>query len=164
MKCPRCESPVTVERRPNGFVTCPNCVFQTTYPVGSEKFNDPKYVLKDTEASIQADGILEVNRAFPDNITLWRNNTGAVKIDGQFIRFGLPGQADASGIIKPGGVRLEIEFKKPKGRQSEAQKHFQAMIENHGGVYLLCNGDIQNQLIRPLAKIIERQVMRCKNF
>jgi len=109
-----------------------------------------------TEAAIQADVILEVNRVFKDSVTIWRNNTGAFHDGERLIKFGIPGQADISGIIKPLGCRLEIEVKRPGGRQSEAQKNFQRMITDHGGLYLLCNGDIEGQVIEPIRARLER--------
>jgi len=52
------------------------------------------------------------------------------------VRFGLPGQADLTGIL-PGGVRLEIEVKRPGCPQTHEQRAFQRMIERFGGVYVL---------------------------
>ena len=52
---------------------------------------------------------------------------------GRIVRFGLPGQADLTGILT-GGLRLEIEVKGPEGRQTEEQRAFQRMIERFGGV------------------------------
>ena len=71
-------------------------------------------------------------------IRLWRNNTGAARSrTGQVVRFGVPGQADITGVLAPYGRRIEIECKSATGRQSEKQRRFQAMIEKHGGVYVL---------------------------
>lgn len=73
---------------------------------------------------------------------LWRANVGVARIGGprsaggRIVRFGLPGQADLTGIL-PGGVRLEIEAKGAAGRQTEEQHAFQRMIERFGGVYVL---------------------------
>ena len=52
------------------------------------------------------------------------------------MRFGLPGQADLTGIL-PGGLRLEIEVKGPGCPQTHEQRAFQRMIERFGGVYVL---------------------------
>jgi hypothetical protein len=79
---------------------------------------------------------------------LWRMNTGVASADeggslklGQrpgrrVVRFGVPGQADLTGIL-PGGIRLEIETKTDNGRQSIDQQNYQRMIERFGGVYVL---------------------------
>lgn len=71
---------------------------------------------------------------------LWRQNTGVAKFGEQVVRFGMPGQADLSGIIMlPGfiGVRLEIEVKKPGGRQTREQKVYHTVINSMGGIYVL---------------------------
>jgi hypothetical protein len=52
------------------------------------------------------------------------------------VKFGTPGAADLSGLLRD-GRRLEVEVKTSKGRQSEQQRKFQAMIERFGGVYIL---------------------------
>lgn len=61
---------------------------------------------------------------------------GPRRAGGRVVRFGLPGQADLTGIL-PGGVRLEIEVKGPGCPQTPEQKAFQRMIERFGGVYVL---------------------------
>ncbi len=84
---------------------------------------------------------------------LWRQNTGVATYDNlvagtsRKVRFGLPGQADLSGIL-PDGKRLEIEVKRPGGRQSEEQKAFQEMIERFGGLYILAYSalDVEDRL------------------
>ena len=69
-------------------------------------------------------------------LRLWRQNTGAARVGRRFVRFGVPGQADLTGILR-GGRRLEIEIKSPIGRQTPDQRAFQAMIERFGGLYVL---------------------------
>ena len=70
------------------------------------------------------------------DMRLWRANTGAARVGRRFIRFGVPGQADLTGIL-PGGRRLEIEVKSPTGRQTPDQQAFQTMLERFGGLYVL---------------------------
>lgn len=71
-------------------------------------------------------------------IRIWRNNTGAFKdVTGRLVRYGLPGSADITGILRRGGRRLEIEVKTATGRQSPQQQAFQRMVETYGGVYIL---------------------------
>lgn len=55
---------------------------------------------------------------------------------GLHMKFGVDGCGDVSGIVI-GGLRLEIEVKSDTGRQSEAQKNFQSMVEAFGGLYIL---------------------------
>lgn len=68
---------------------------------------------------------------------IWRQNTGAALTKNGMVRFGVPGQADITGLLIPSGRRIEIEVKDAKGRQRESQKNFQAMIEKSGGIYIL---------------------------
>ena len=109
------------------------------------------------ESVIQSDLILEIARQFANDLTIWRNNTGAAfDKEGRMIRFGVKGQADVSGIMKPLGTRIEIEVKRPGGKPRPEQKLFEQMIKDHGGIYLLCDGDIYEQVVRPLKDRLER--------
>ena len=78
---------------------------------------------------------------------LWKNVTGAIKIETRFINFGLKGSADISGILCD-GTRIEIEVKSGNAVQSEQQKKFQKMIELFKGIYILARSkdDAVNQL------------------
>lgn len=87
-----------------------------------------------SEKSIQND-ILRVIGARRD-VRLWRANTGVAKMGPRTVRFGIPGQADLTGILDD-GRRLEVEVKSDTGKQTEAQRRFQKMIEKFGGVYVL---------------------------
>lgn len=82
-------------------------------------------------------------------VRAWRQNSGTAQYaahavpayGGEVIRprrvaFGLRGAADITGIL-PDGRRLEVECKRPGGRQEPHQKKFQAMIEENNGVYIL---------------------------
>ena len=90
-----------------------------------------------SEAEIQAE-ILRILGARPD-LRLWRANSGvAYKPQGRPVRFGVPGQADLSGLLA-GGRRLEIEVKGPRGRQTPEQCHFGAMIARFGGLYIVAH-------------------------
>lgn len=85
-------------------------------------------------------------------LRLWRSNTGAARTHtGALVRFGVPGQADISGVLAPHGQRIEIECKAPHGRQSAQQRKFQTMIEAHGGVYVLARSieDVATALRAP---------------
>lgn len=69
-------------------------------------------------------------------LRIWRANVGAARLHGRRVTFGVPGQADLTGIL-PDGRRLEIEVKAPDGVQSQVQKNYQKMIERYNGVYIL---------------------------
>lgn len=86
-----------------------------------------------TEAEIQA-GVLQGLAA--RKLFAWRQNTGKAKIGDRLVTFGLPGQADITGIL-PGGRRLEIECKSPLGSQSMAQIRFMQAVIANGGIYIV---------------------------
>ena len=97
--------------------------------------------------------LINLSKDFPQSIRAWSQNTGAVKLENRFVRFGVAGQTDISGIIK-GGYRLEIEVKVGKDRQREAQKNFEQMITKFGGVYILAR-DYKNDVKKTVKKFIE---------
>ena len=85
-------------------------------------------------------------------VRIWRSNTGvayaplttrgraalaALSSSGDIrpIRYGVPGQADLTGILAPSGQRLELEVKSPSGRARIAQKAYASMVAAHGGRY-----------------------------
>lgn len=67
---------------------------------------------------------------------VWRRNVGAAKTEYGFVRFGLPGEADVTGIA-PDGRRLEIEVKAGRDRLTPKQEKFLSMIESRGGIALV---------------------------
>lgn len=92
--------------------------------------------------------LLAISKINP-SIRIWQQPVGlAWTIDKKrMMKFGLPGQADLSGIM-PNGIRLEIEIKVGRDIQSEKQINFQRMIEKNKGIYLVIKDDkpIQEQL------------------
>lgn len=50
------------------------------------------------------------------------------------VRFGVPGAADLSGAFAC-GVRLELEVKRPGGKQSEEQRAYQGVMDRLGVAY-----------------------------
>jgi hypothetical protein len=87
----------------------------------------------------------EVLRACLDYLAVrgifaWRNNSGAVPLEGgRFIRFGYKGSPDILGIL-PGGKMLCIECKSARGKLSEEQKNFKVRVEKSGGIYIIARG------------------------
>lgn len=67
----------------------------------------------------------------------WRNNTGAIKTDGRFIRYGSPGSPDILCVMPPHGQLVGIEVKDVKGRLNENQVAFKEQLEAVGGRYIL---------------------------
>lgn len=70
------------------------------------------------------------------NTRLWKNETGAAFRDGHMVRYGLKGSADILGVTYNGKI-ICIEVKVGRDSQSLQQQRFQAMIEKHGGYYLV---------------------------
>jgi len=81
-------------------------------------------------------------------IVCWRSNTGAVKIDTRYIKFGPKGKADIIGLL-PNGRFLAVECKRRHGgKQSDDQRAFEQAIVGSKGVYLLVHsaGELVDQL------------------
>ena len=75
------------------------------------------------------------------DLRIWSQNTGAARTKtGQVVKFGIKGQADLSGVMLPGGRRIEIECKTGNATQTKEQIRWQAMIEKYGGLYVLARG------------------------
>ncbi len=84
-------------------------------------------------------------------IFAWRNNTGCLKINGRWIRYGHVGSSDIISVVpvvitaemvgQTLGVFTAIECKTATGRQRKEQKLFQCMVERAGGVYVLARSE-----------------------
>lgn len=71
------------------------------------------------------------------DVRLWKNNRLVAKLaNGRKVSAGIDGQADLTGIIR-GGLRLEIEAKTPRDAQRPAQRAFERMMVEFGGIYIL---------------------------
>ncbi len=90
--------------------------------------------MKQTEKSIQNAILREFGTR--TDMRVWRQNTGVARMGARVVRFGIPGQADLTGVL-PGGMRLEIECKTADGRLSIEQQNFRAMVTRFGGVYVV---------------------------
>lgn len=101
-----------------------------------------------TEHQLQ-NSILRAFATLP-GLRLWRANTGVARYGNRTVRFGVPGQADLTGIlpvtlvcpacgIEAGrlGVRLEIEVKSETGKQSDEQRAYENIVTRFGGIYIL---------------------------
>lgn len=92
---------------------------------------------KSRETVIVNETLLAIGQVYPKQVRAWRNQTGALRDEhNRLVRFGLTGSPDIIGIIK-GGRFFGIELKTSTGRQSEAQKLFEAMVRDLGGIYIL---------------------------
>ncbi len=86
---------------------------------------------------------LAINKFFT-----WENNTGALKTEDRFVRFGQPGSADILGCL-PDGRMLGAEAKTGSGKQRKNQKIFQSQLEKNNGLYVLFYSvaELQQKLI-----------------
>ena len=80
-------------------------------------------------------------------LRIWRANVGVARINRRVVRFGVPGQADLTGILYD-GRRVEIEIKSVTGRQTPDQKNYQQLITRFNGIYILARSisDVYEQL------------------
>ena len=85
---------------------------------------------------LEADSLAEVIQTLrTHNAVAWvrRQNTGAAKVGGRFIKFGWTGCTDLLGMMKDGRL-LAVECKRPKGgKLSSEQAHFISMVNQFGG-------------------------------
>lgn len=86
-----------------------------------------------TPESIALAAVLEALRL--DRRVAWfaRMNTGAVRTEDRFIRFGTPGLADVIGFLKDGRF-LAIEVKAPTGKLTALQREFLLRGSQSGAV------------------------------
>lgn len=103
---------------------------------------------------ITASLLIQIPERWPALVRVWRANVVAGKIDNRFIRAGVPGQADISGI-GPRGVRIEIEVKAGSDRLSEKQRAFRDMILRLGGIWVEARS--VDQALRDLEYQINRR-------
>jgi len=85
-----------------------------------------------TESQLLHDVRLALGRE-PD-LVLWRNSSGAVETNGRWQTFGLcKGGSDIVGILAPAGRWFCLELKSERGRLTEDQKLFAALVRRLGG-------------------------------
>lgn len=94
-----------------------------------------------TEAEIQKACLEFLNLQW--GVKAWRQNTGGFykeyKGRRQFIRFGQPGQGDITGILSPGGRRIEIEIKRPGKRPAFIQEEWLREMARYGAIAFWCS-------------------------
>lgn len=75
--------------------------------------------------------MMDDRQTFVDSVGITRTigSTRWIKASSQV------GTADVSATIEGRSVKIEVKLKRTQDRQSEAQKKYQAQIENAGGIY-----------------------------
>lgn len=86
-------------------------------------------------------------------VFVWRQNQGGVPLEGGgFRKFnGMPGQSDIIGCL-PDGRFFACEVKRPGGKMTEAQRHFQQQINRSGG-FACCVSSV-TELQQDLAEVL----------
>ncbi len=83
--------------------------------------------------------VLKALRAHPAVAWCERQNSGAAKVGGRFIRFGWPGCSDVLGQLRDGRF-LACEVKAPTGKLRPEQAVFLERIRGAGGVaFVACD-------------------------
>jgi hypothetical protein len=77
--------------------------------------------------------VLKVLRNHPAEAWCERQNSGAAKVGGRFIRFGWRGCSDVLGMMKDGRL-LAVECKAKGGRLRPEQAAFLSLVRRFGGV------------------------------
>lgn len=83
----------------------------------------------------------------PDLCFVTRMNTGAIRLEKRFIRFGCVGWADIIGMTTRGRF-LAVEAKSSTGKLSDAQALFKSKVEACGGLYFMVasSGDVLDMI------------------
>lgn len=93
-------------------------------------------VLKRTYKKAEAAALTEVLKALrthPSVAWVERMNTGAIKIENRFVRFGFKGCPDVIGMLRDGRF-IGVETKSQKGRLRPEQALFLELVRSNGGV------------------------------
>jgi hypothetical protein len=87
-----------------------------------------------------------------------RMNSGAVRIDGRFVRFGFPGCPDILGQMKDGRL-LAVEVKSPKGKPRPEQSEFIDKVRRAGGVAFIARNlvDVRAELTADAVRHLQTQ-------
>lgn len=85
-----------------------------------------------TETDIQRDILAALARV--PGLVCWRSSTGVSRSGGRFLRYGVKGQGDITGLL-PGGRMFALEVKTPTGRVSPEQVEFGARVNGAGGLW-----------------------------
>lgn len=86
------------------------------------------------------------------SVPCWRNNTGAFRVEGRFIRAGHKGSSDILGVIPRGpkrGCLLACECKRPGGKPTADQVAFLDSVTAAGAVGVVVDD------VRVLAGILD---------
>ena len=96
--------------------------------------------------------VLKVLRNHPAVAWCERQNTGAARVGGRFIRFGWRGCSDVLGMMRDGRL-LAVECKAKGGRLRPEQKEFLSLVRRFGGVAFMARN--ANDVFSEIGKEIQ---------
>lgn len=92
-------------------------------------------VQRKTQSETDLSASIDEALSWDTGVRLFRNNVGARRIGGRYIRFGLRvGSGDRIGIVAPHGRFLSLEVKQPKEASTPEQNEWRDMVNAMGGV------------------------------
>lgn len=83
--------------------------------------------------------VLKALRTHPNVAWIERMNTGAIKVDNRFVRFGFKGCPDVIGQLRDGRF-LGVEVKASRGRLRPEQAMFIELVKEYGGIAFMAKG------------------------
>lgn len=97
--------------------------------------------------------VVKALKSHPDVAWCERQNSGAAKVGGRYIRFGWPGCSDVIGQFRDGRF-LACEVKTATGKLRPEQAAFLALIRASGGVAFMARDvhDVMRELARPIGQ------------
>lgn len=108
---------------------------------------DPKPRLRESQVM---DAVQRILSTHPKVALFWRQNTGAARLRGFYVKFSFRGAADWLGMLQ-GGRFLAVECKGTIGKASDDQLAFLKNVNDAGGLALLV--DDPDQLTKALDAI-----------
>lgn len=80
-------------------------------------------------------------------LLLWSQPVLRAKVRGRWLRGGVPGQPDITGILKTpfGPLRIDVEVKSARGSLDDKQKLYRKTVQHFTGIYIVARtaGDIE---------------------
>lgn len=96
------------------------------------------HITKPLEKDIQQQ-ILAMVKMHPKVALIWRQNTGAMKLDNRYVRFGFPGISDLLGFTTNGRI-ICLEVKRKGEHPTPQQGQFLGMVRTYGGIAAVVHG------------------------
>ena len=105
------------------------------------KPKEQKYVHRMRESQVM-DAVQRILATHPKVAMFWRQNTGAAKLKGFYVKFSFKGAADWLGMLQ-GGRFLAVECKGTNGKASDDQIAFLKNVNDAGGFALVVDDPAQ---------------------